>query len=251
MSSSLASTPAPSPVPATVTTTGGRSNGRNNRRRNGNQDNSNGNNNKFVPKLTSIESLVSSSENKGQDFTKFQKSINHHALTTFKNSKDVSKAILEFVDPHVELHQNKPSLTSIRTENDLHPEPPVSTENKNEKLLRESKNTDKKEMAKMLYSSQIKLNAERGRDLTQNLTILWATIMGQCSPALQVEIKGHPDYIPKSADFSSIWLLETLQKITAGVNKTTNKYFSAFKATKKFDLTQQGQTENVDEYYSR
>ena len=74
--------------------------------------------------------------------------------------------------------------------------------------------------------------------------------MGQCSPALQEEVKGHPDYIPKSANFSSIWLLESLQKITAGVNKTTNKYFSAFRATKKFYLTQQGQTENVDEYYS-
>ena len=75
--------------------------------------------------------------------------------------------------------------------------------------------------------------------------------MGQCSPALQEEVKGHPDYIPKSADFSSIWLLESLQKITVGVNKTANKYFSAFRATKKFYLTQQGQTENVDEYYSR
>ena len=92
-------------------------------------------------------------------------------------------------------------------------------------------------MAKMLYSSQIKLNAERERDLIQNLTILWATIMGQCSPALQEEGKGHPDYIPESASFNSIWLLETLQKITAGVNKTTNKYFSVFKATKKFYLT--------------
>lgn len=89
----------------------------------------------------------------------------------------------------------------------------------------------------MLYSSQIKLNAERERDLIQNLTILWATIMGQCSPALQEEGKGHPDYIPESASFNSIWLLETLQKITAGVNKTTNKYFSVFKATKKFYLT--------------
>ena len=75
--------------------------------------------------------------------------------------------------------------------------------------------------------------------------------MGQCSPALQEEVKGHPEYIAKSVDFDSIWLLETLQKITTGVNKTTNMYFSAFKATKKFYLTQQGGHENVDEYYNR
>lgn len=101
---------------------------RNNRRRyNNNNTNGNNNNNnssKFVPKLTTIESLVSSSKNKGQDFTKFQNSIHNHALTTFKNSKDISKAILEFVGPHVEFRQNKPNLTKIRTENNLHPKPP-------------------------------------------------------------------------------------------------------------------------------
>ena len=78
------------------------------------------------------------------------------------------------------------------------------------------------------------MNAERERDLTQNLTILWATIMGQCSPALQEEISGDPDYIAKSAIFDSVWLLQTFQKITAGINKTTNRYSSAFKATQKF-----------------
>ena len=232
MSASPAQTPAPAPAPApatsATTSTGGRFGGRNARsgRRNGNQDNNNSN--RFVPKLTSIKILVSNSENKGQDFTKFQKSIHHHALTTFKNSKDVSKAILEFVDPYVELRQNQPNLSTIRNENNLQPEPPVSGEEADDKFARETENADKREMAKMLYSSQVKMNAKRGRDLTQNLTILWATIMGQCSPALQEEVKGHPDYILKSADFSSIWLLESLQKITAGVNKTTNKYFFCF-----------------------
>jgi hypothetical protein len=34
-------------------------------------------------------------------------------LTTFKNSKDISKAILEFVDPYLELRKDKPNLTII------------------------------------------------------------------------------------------------------------------------------------------
>ena len=129
--------------------------------------------------------------------------------------------------------------------------PPATEEDEDVKFAREAENADKHEMAKMLFSSEIKLNPECERDLNQNLTILRATIMGQCSPALQEEMKGHPDYIAKSADFHSIWLLETLQKVTAGVNKTTNMYFSAFKATKKFYLTQQGGHENVDKFYNR
>jgi hypothetical protein len=42
-----------------------------------------------------------------------------------------------------------------------------------------------------------------------------------------------------------------LQKITAGVNETTNKHHSAFKATKKFCSTQQNNNEGVDEFYNR
>ena len=75
--------------------------------------------------------------------------------------------------------------------------------------------------------------------------------MGQCTPALQEEVHGEPDYASKYTDFDSVWLLQTLQKITAGVNKTTNKYYSVFKATKKFYLTQQSPTEGIDEYYNR
>ena len=124
MSNPPASTPAASPAPAPATATG-RSNRGNRNRRNNNQTTVNNNSNRFVPKISTIESLVSSSENKGQDFTKFQKSIHHYALTTFKNSKDISKAILHFADPHVELRQTKPNLSKIRTVNNLHPEPPV------------------------------------------------------------------------------------------------------------------------------
>ena len=84
-------------------------------------------------------------------------------------------------------------------------------------------------MAKIFFNNEVKAHTERARDLTQNLTILWATILGQCTPALQEEISGKPDYVSKAADFDSIWLLQTLQKITAGVNKTTNKYYSALR----------------------
>ena len=75
--------------------------------------------------------------------------------------------------------------------------------------------------------------------------------MGQCTPALQEEVHGEPDYMSKCAAFDSVWLLQSLQKITAGVNKTTNKYYSVFKVTKKFYVTQQSPTEGIHEYYNR
>ena len=124
-------------------------------------------------------------------------------------------------------------------------------ENETEKFLREADNADRRDEVKLLYGIQLKSIAERERDLTQNLTILWATIMGQCTPALQEEVHGDPDYLSKSSTFDSVWLLKSLQKITAGVNKTTNKYYSVFKATKKFYSTHQNHTEGIDEFYNR
>ena len=58
-------------------------------------------------------------------------------------------------------------------------------------------------------------------------------------------------YSSKSSSFDSIWLLQTLQKITAGANKTTNKYYSIFISLKTFYNTQQGYNEPLDAYYQR
>jgi len=53
----------------------------------------------FIPKTPGIEILGTSTEQRGHDFANFLKSIHHHALTTFRHSKDISSAILEFKDP--------------------------------------------------------------------------------------------------------------------------------------------------------
>ena len=80
---------------------------------------------------------------------------------------------------------------------------------------------------KLLYGIQLKSKSEHEEDLTQqNLTILWATIMGQCTSALQEEVHGElPDYMSKLSTFYGVvWLLQSLQKIPSGVNKTNINY---------------------------
>ena len=132
-----------------------------------------------------------------------------------------------------ELNKSKLSLIQIRRKGNLDLIPPAAKKDAEAKFVREVDNTDCKEEAKLSYGIHVKSMFECEKDLTQNLTILWATIMGQCTPALQEEVHGEPDYKSKYADFDSVWLLQTLQKITGGVNKTTNKYYSVFKAMKR------------------
>ena len=106
-------------------------------------------------------------------------------------------------------------------------------------------------MAKSIYQSHLKMKLECLQHIEQNVTILQSTILAQCALASQEELSEDPAYLSKSVTFDSVWLLQTLQKITAGVNKTTNKHHSAFKATKAFYLTQQLFTESLDDYYNR
>lgn len=44
-------------------------------------------------------------------------------------------------------------------------------------------------------------------------------------------------------------MLKTLQKVAAGDNKTTTKYYSLFHALKEFYLTRQNPEESVQDYY--
>ena len=163
--------PAPAPLPAQGTAPGANStrSSRYNHRRNNNSNGNSGTSNsrtKFVPKIESIEALATSSEIRSQDFSKFQKSIHHHVLTTFKHSKDLSTAILEFTDPLVMLQQNRPSLASIRAEHDLRLIPTPTVESTDEKERRDSDNQDQKDMLKNIFNNDIKSLSERQRDPT-------------------------------------------------------------------------------------
>ena len=177
-------------------------------------------NNAFKPKLGKVESLSTSDEQHRQDYSKFQKSLEHHVMTTYKFSKDMAGCILKFEDPVSKLNKTKLTLSDIRKSNPNYAMlPPVQNETANEKFQREMDNDDRKTMVQTIYTQHVKSLAERQQLIRQNLTILWNDILGQCTPALQEELSGDPDYNSKANDFDAIWLLKTLQKLTAGANK--------------------------------
>ena len=164
----------------------------------------------------------------------------------------MSKCILEFIQPVAEIEKEMKTLSAIRKSKKIYALlPPQPGETPKKKMDREQENDDRREMVKTIYSQHVKSITERIQVCEQNMTVLWSDIIGNCSPSLQEEISGDPMYSSKSSSFDSIWLLQTLQKITAGANKTTNKYYSIFKSLKTFYNTQQGYNEPLDAYYQR
>jgi len=123
----------------------------------------------FVPKIPGIETLGTITEQRGHDFAKFIKSIHHHALTTFRHSKDISSAILDFKDPLADLRMNMLSLSQIKTQNNLNPTPPTANESDSDAYLREAENADRRDEVKLLYgvSTQI-LCRTRERSISES-----------------------------------------------------------------------------------
>ena len=111
---------------------------------------------RFVPNKIAemIKTLGTSTEQRGQNFPKFLKSIHHHALMTFNNSKDISKWILNFTDPHAELRKTTLSFSEIRKNNKLNPLPPPVEESESDQFVREAENTDRRDEVKLLYGIQ-------------------------------------------------------------------------------------------------
>ena len=196
----------------TTNTSNNNQNSRSSRSNRYNRDNTrNQTNNTFVPKLTTVESLTTNKEKRRQDFSKFQKSLHHHVMTTYSKSIDLSRAITHFEDPNTKIQSEIPTMANIRKKYNLYHIKGTESESPDDKEIREMTNMDNRDMLKVRYSHEIKNNADRVDVCKQNMAKLWTDIIGQCSPALQEELAGDPKYLQENVSFNSIWLMETLQ----------------------------------------
>jgi hypothetical protein len=158
-------------------------------------------------------------------------------MTEFKNPADIIVAVRDIADPMKPLMKNMPKLSDLMDDMALTP-----TERTDATML---------ESLGKLHAEEMKVFAARRAMLRQNKTKAYGVIWGQCSPALQSELMGEPKFKDKSASFDCIWLLETLNLLSAGVDKNSNVYMSTFHAMKGFYSMRQSPTETMEAYHSR
>ena len=102
-----------------------------------------------------------------------------------------------------------------------------------------------------LFESELKDYGRKRRLLVQGKKKLYGLIWGQCSDALQSEVRGEPDFIKMSESLDCIWLLTTLSLLSAGADKHSDFYISSFQALTNFCTCLQSPDESMAAYYSR
>ena len=230
---------------STQSTTGRRNRGRFQNR------SSAGGTSQFKGAISTIETLATKAEKRGIEYASFLKSLHQHVITTFNNPKDVAIAVTDFADPLHNMASELPTVRAVRQSMGMIPEAPVPNETGEEKLAREERNDEQAEAVRDLMRAEMKIFADRRKCVTNNLTALWGVIMGQCTPALQEELRAEDAYEGKATSYDSIWLLKTLQRVTAGMNKSNNAYYSLFHALKDFYTIRQKDGESVEDYFRR
>ena len=150
-------------------------------------------------------------------------------ITTFSNPQDIAIAVTDFEDPMKKLNNLVPTLTKVMEDLGYELKGPVAGEDQDNIASREN---DMKDIANDLKKAEIRIFAERRKTVKSNLTSLWGVILGQCTPSLKEEVRAMDDYEDRAAAYDSIWFLQTLQKVTAGVTNTSNSYYSLFHSLK-------------------
>ena len=186
---------------------------------------------KFKGKIEDIESLTTKDESRKNNFTKFKSDVLQYVLKHFTHAVDIVPALKAGNDLIALFNKTAPSKASIKSRLGLSIiAPPLDAEGESEaaKFIREGTNRDTKETIDAIWQAEIKMFVQKTNELRTNMAKLWSIIKDQCSHSLQEELRAEKDYDQKEKDYDVLWLLQTLQQLTSGINDTSNRYYSLY-----------------------
>ena len=213
-----------------------------------------------------VATLCTRAEKKKKDqYIIFQKSLEQHVTTSFTNSGDILPVIRDLIDPMKELLKGIPkreSMKDILGESPLTTQPPspdIVTSGAQEseggtnvfEPVETIEDSALKESLDFLYKEEMKMFANRRNVLQQNQIKLWGVIWGQCSPALQTEIKGNDDFLEESNKYNCVWLLQKLKLAAAGIDRSVSSYQALVNSLTFFHTLRQQRDESIENYRRR
>ena len=131
----------------------------------------------------------------GLSYEDFQESLMQYAEANFNKGNDLKPLIKFLIDP-IQRIGAAPAL-------------PVGAA-ANPELLQ-------------IWKERLSKYNKRIETIEDNQVKLYGIILGQCTESLKSEIKGEDEYEEKEMDSDALWLMETIKKISAGINTKKNE----------------------------
>ncbi len=179
--------------------------------------------------IDAVLCLVNEDVDAGKEgFTGFQTKLEEYVLREYDNARDIMPLILNLTDPMDTFEQDNMPKTKYTTEE-----------------------IEKDPIKKKLVENAVNKFSRRLSDLDTNVVSLWGHIWGQCTNALQAELKADAEFKQKRATYDALWLLKTCKKLIASIDGRGNKYYNAYKVLMAFNKVYQKNDESLHEWLTR
>ena len=229
---------------------------RDNSKNNSNNNNQRKNNNKRAnqqvqsnaPKYVGTESAlavlgVKNDSMKTDNFLVFQRSIENYVLSKFDHSGDIAYLIQELKDPMPRLMKRMPTIKTMKRDYGIDPDTEET------KLTQEEQDivTELKE----LLSTERKSFINRKATLQANFPKLFGLIWGQCTPALQQDLRNLDKFKESYESRDCLWLLNELKKSSSGSDSTQHEIVTFIRTIRTLFTTRQRESESLQDMSDR
>ena len=174
--------------------------------------------------LGAVLGLLSKELDIGTAFDNFREKLKGYVERKFYNVKDVMCVVTYMEDPMKTFEDN--NITEYLNEEE------------------ENSILNKKRIG-------LSLTGYMEREDLKKIKIIFGVVFGKCTLSLQSVLKGVPGYEKKPKDCNCLWLMEELNKITAGVDVKSNPRLPPLEHLIKFFTIRKEPTERNNEYLER
>jgi hypothetical protein len=214
----------------------------------------NGQRAKLKGKLEGVYTLSAKSEPvRGYGFSEFVKSIYQYVLTHVKHPEDLAPILLDREDPKMAMKKSMPTIGSVAKslQFDWYEAEDIESSSPKEAARKQESNEEVKEQLKGLLATELSEFSKRRSNIDGATANLWGIIVGQCSQQILEQLKAQAEYENKSRAFDCVWLLNTLQLLSAGTDQASNPFVSANDALRQLNRIKQRPDETLEDYFSR
>ena len=182
-----------------------------------------------TPDIGAVLCLSNEDVDAGKEgFPKFQLKLEEYVLREYDNARDLTPLIINLCDP-VQPFETKNFPKARYTAEEMEKDP----------------------IKKKIVENSVNAYTTRLADLSQNVVSLYGHIWGQCTPAMQAEIKASADYDAMRVDYDALWLLKTVKKLIASIDDRGNKFYNAYQVLLSFNRVYQREGESEQAWLSR